>query len=292
MRDLLSFYVAKATSISRLIIVALCFCAPLSVSAANLSLVPASGTYTVGDPIAVSVYVASSDRAVNALSGVVSFPPDTLEVTSISKNQSIISLWVEEPVFVNTAGTVSFEGVVLNPGFTGASGKIVTINFRVKKAGSASLSFVDAAALANDGEGTDILSKKGTAQFVLIEKAVEEEIAPNEPSNAGTPAAPKVTSTTHGDTKAWYRDTTARLAWTLENDVTSVRTLVDAKAESIPTVVYQNPIVEREITDLTDGISYFHVQARNSEGWGAVSHFPLHIDTRKPESFGLSPITR
>src|SRR3989338_12449 len=88
--------------------------------AASLYFIPASGSYEVGSALPVSVYVSSEDEAMNAVSGVVTFPADKLEISSLSKASSIFNLWVQKPTFSNTSGTVTFEGVVLNPGFRGA----------------------------------------------------------------------------------------------------------------------------------------------------------------------------
>ena len=93
------------------------FALPSFAHAATLYFSPASGSHPVGKAISVSVFVSSTDQAINAVSGVVSFPKDKLEVTGLSKGGSILSLWVQEPSFSNGAGTASFEGIVLNPGF-------------------------------------------------------------------------------------------------------------------------------------------------------------------------------
>ena len=50
------------------------------VLAATLSLTPATGTYTVGGLFTTTVVVTSSDKPANALSGLVTFPTDRLEV--------------------------------------------------------------------------------------------------------------------------------------------------------------------------------------------------------------------
>src|SRR3989338_8837245 len=101
----------------------------------------------------------------NAASGVISFSSDKLEVASLSKTGSIFSLWVQEPSFSNSAGTVNFEGIALNPGFTGASGKLISINFKVKSVGDAPLTFSSGSVLANDGKGTNILANLGSGLF-------------------------------------------------------------------------------------------------------------------------------
>lgn len=142
-------------------------CIPLSVNAATLSLSPASGSHVIGDSFTIGVYAGSPDQAMNAASGVISFPQDKLNITSISKTGSVFSFWTQEPIFSNTAGTISFEGIVPNPGFIGSSGKILTITFKVKAGGSASINFSSSSVLANDGKGTNILTAAGTAKFTL-----------------------------------------------------------------------------------------------------------------------------
>lgn len=143
---------------------------PASVHAASLSFFPSIGEYTVGNVFQVSINVASPDKVLNAASGVISFPKDKLEILSISKQRSIITFWVQGPAFLNNKGTLSFEGIVFNPGFRGEKGEIITINFKVKAEGSATLDFVSGAALANDGLGTNILSGMGKANFNFAEQ--------------------------------------------------------------------------------------------------------------------------
>lgn len=223
----------------------------------------------------------------NAASGVISFPQDKLEVTSLSKSGSIFSLWVQEPSFSNSAGIINFEGIVLNPGFTGAAGKITTISFKVKAAGPALLNFSSGSVLANDGKGTNILTSLGNAQFSLggAVPSVPEATTPSTVS--GTPSAPAISSPTHPDPNKWYAVKDAKFTWNVPADATGVRLLVGKIPGAIPTVLYTPAISEKEIKDLADGIYYFHVQFRNSAGWGEISHFRFQIDTVSPESFKI-----
>lgn len=141
---------------------------PTSVHAATLSFFPSFGEYAVGTILPVHIYVTSTDYVLNAASGVITFPKDKLDVVSISKQKSIVTFWVQGPAFLNNSGTLSFEGIVFNPGFRGERGEIVTINFKVKAEGVASLKFSSGAALANDGLGTNILKSLGKAEFSFI----------------------------------------------------------------------------------------------------------------------------
>ena len=260
---------------------------PQFVHAANLYFSPSSGTQAVGTTFSVGVYVSSADQAINAASGVISFPQDKLEVASISKSGSIFTLWVQEPAFFNSAGTANFEGIVLNPGFTGASGKILNVTFRVKVAGAAPISFLSGSALANDGKGTNILTSLGTANFTLgaVSPGAPEAITPSE--IAGAPSAPEIKSSTHPDPNKWYPESAAKFNWNVPSGATGARLLVGKVPNAIPTVTYATPISSKEVTDLADGTWYFHVRLRNAEGWGGISHFRFQIDTQPPEPFTI-----
>ncbi len=159
---------------------------PMGAYAATLSLSPASVSVVRGGTVYIAVLVSSTDKAMNAASGVVSFPTDLLEVVSVSKSNSIASLWVQEPSFSNTVGTVSFEGVVLNPGFTGSGGRLITITLRGKATGTGKLSFSAGSVLANDGSGTEIL--KGTTSTSIAISAPFDVVPISEEPSASAPA--------------------------------------------------------------------------------------------------------
>jgi hypothetical protein len=154
-------------------------------SAATLFFSPASGSYQVGSSFSVSVYVNSASQAMNAASGTVSFPSNTLKITSLSKAGSIMNLWTQEPSFSNAAGTAQFEGIVLNPGYTGSSGKLITLQFTVLSQGSGAITFSSSSVLANDGEGSNILTSSGSAHFTFVASSVE--VLPTFPSTGTTP---------------------------------------------------------------------------------------------------------
>lgn len=143
--------------------------------AARLIIAPSSGSFS--NTLTISVYVQSPDKSVNAYSGVVMFPKTHLEVVSLSKAGSIVSIWTQEPSFSNTNGTISFEGATFQPGFQGAKGKIISISFRPKDASEANVVFSSSQILANDGLGTDVTEIPGTAKFILVKK----EITPSTP---------------------------------------------------------------------------------------------------------------
>ncbi|MCX6713683.1 MAG: cohesin domain-containing protein [Candidatus Vogelbacteria bacterium] len=138
-----------------------------SAEAASLSFSPSSTSGNVGDTVNVSVLVNTNSVAINNTEATINFPSSLLQVVSVSTSGSIFPMWIENPTFSNNSGTISFNGGVPNPGFTGSTGKVVVITFRVKKQGTASLSFTSASILANDGLGTEVFQSSGKASLQL-----------------------------------------------------------------------------------------------------------------------------
>lgn len=135
-----------------------------SAFAAKLDVVPTFGSVNVGDNLKIRIVLTSSDQSANAISGTVNFSKDLLTLNSISKSDSLVSLWPVEPSYSNQNGTADFEGVVLN-GYKGSSGNILTLYFKAKSSGTAVVKFNNASVLANDGQGTQILNSTGEARF-------------------------------------------------------------------------------------------------------------------------------
>jgi hypothetical protein len=151
---------------------------PSLVAAANLSIIPASGTYKVGDVITVKV-VITSDVLSNAVSSKVKISPTYFSVQTISKANSVLNFWVTEPSFDKVSGTVDFEGVALS-GFQGSSGTIGTIQLKALQIGTGNISFQSGQILADDGEGTDITGSMTGATFNIIE--APKKITPVQPA--------------------------------------------------------------------------------------------------------------
>lgn len=174
---------------------------PFSVLADTLFLSPASGTSPVDQTLSVKVFVSSPSKAVNAFSGSIKFPADKLRVDSISKAGSVVSLWVEEPTFSNTDGTIKFEGVIPNPGYTGAAGTLVTVNFKPVAMGSAEVKFTGGAVLANDGNGTNVLRNSIGGTYEITAAAPVKQ-TPKEPT-VKTPVELKVPEITYYMSKVY-----------------------------------------------------------------------------------------
>jgi len=273
--------------LSRLLLGALIlFFFPFISKASTLSIYPATGVYQTGSTFNVQIGVDTQGKKVNAADGTLKFNPQELQVVSANRASSIFSLWTSEPTFSNSAGTVVFSGGSPT-GYTGSFGNVMTVTFRVVASGTARVSLANGSVLAADGMGTNVLSvmNGGTYTLTAVANQPVPEVVLEYVPPANTPPAPLITSVSHGDSGTWSNKKDATLQWTIPTGVTAVRTLLDSSPMSIPTKVYDSPISTITLNDLAEGVSYFHLQFKNNDGWGKVAHYKFLIDTAP-----LSPV--
>lgn len=268
-------------------LVATSFLLPSSALAATLGISPANNTTNIGGTITETIFVSSTDQAMNAVAGTLSFPADLLQVISVSRANSVLTLWVQDPTFSNANGTVSWSGVVPNPGYAGSHGEVFSVRFRGKQTGIANVIFKPSLSqvLANDGNGTDILGQTGAAVITINTSAP----VPTPPlsSVAGVDLLARIISSSHPDQTQWYALSHAIFDWTNAQGVSTVRLGYDKNADGEPGVLYTDPISHKEL-DLSDGIWYFHVQEKDANGWGPAASYRVQIDTVPPLPFSVT----
>lgn len=262
-------------------------------ASAGLYFSPASGNYSEGQSFTANVYVSSPTQSMNASSGTIIFDQHVLQVVSVSKSGSIISLWVAEPSFDNTAGTVSYSGIVLNPGFQGSNGLILAINFKAIAPGQANASFSNGSVLANDGQGTNIVSGLGSGVYNVSSGSAPITQASPEPvvSANALPPEPVVTSTTNPDQNNWYTNVNPVFNWALPAGVNAVNFFGDHNPDTDPGSKSDGLIKTYTYHNVDDGIWYFHIKFRNSHGWGQTSNFKFQIDTKNPDSLDVAYVS-
>ncbi len=257
---------------------------PHDVFAARLSISPATATISQGQTVSVSVILSSTDQASNAVSGSLTFPTNKLQIISVSKAGSILSLWVSEPTYSNSTGKASFEGIIPNPGYSGSRGTVITYTFRAIASGPAAVSFSQASVLANDGQGTNILSDFTGANFTVSGESETEEVKPvvAPKKSDGTPEAPVISSGSHPSPSKWYKETTAKFTWDVPEGVTSIRLSLDKESTKAPTETDSASTKSASFDDIDEGTWYFHLQFRNEKGWGSVGSYRVRVDTTPP----------
>jgi len=234
---------------------------------ASLTFSPNQGEFFAENTFDVSLVINTGGSAVNAIEATIKFPPDKLQVVQLLK--SIIEIWVAQPSFSNTEGTINLQGGIPNPGLNTSAGTVISITFRAKGTGVANLSIAQAKVLANDGNGTNILSSSGQGNYSL-------SLAP--------PAGPVISSSSHPDQERWYNSNDITFIWTAPENASGYSYVFDNNPNTIPDG-------ETEITETSinlkaphDGLWYFSLRAKGSL-WGGTSHFVTRIDTTVPAEF-------
>lgn len=252
-------------------------------SATTLRIDSNSATLSPGSIATLSVVLNSEGIAINNADAKIVFPADLLEVVSISKSNSIFSLWVEEPTYSNIAGNITFNGGIPAPGFNGSFGTAISVVVKAKKAGQADIIFSDAAVRANDGLGTNVLTTKTgkTISIVAKEEPVIKE-APK-PEAVSSVVALQITSPTHPSQELWYKDNSPIFRWKVPTGVTAIQTGIDNNTSGSPRVTYSPVINEKTVKDLEDGIWYFKARARKDGEWGPISTYIARIDNTAPK---------
>lgn len=246
---------------------------PTKALAATFYLSPSSGNYKVGDTVNASVLV-NSDVAINAGEGSLSYSSDVLEYQTVSTSGSIFTFWTSGPS--GSASGVNFGGGLSQPGYTGTSGKLLTVTWKAKAAGTATIGVAGSKILANDGTGANVYSASSGATFTVGAAAVKS-----------TKPTVTVSSTSHSDSAKWYANRKIDLSWTGSKDVTGYIYTLDQTPDTNP-----NGSVIKTTTqsfdNTADGIWYFHVKGKTSTGFTDVSHFKIQIDTTAPEKFKIA----
>lgn len=249
-----------------------------AVNAATLQINSSSNSLQTGETITLSVILDSAGVSINNSEATIVFPTDSLEVVSINKIGSIFTLWVEEPSFSNTTGSISFNGGVPTPGYVGSQGRIISITVKAKKTGQANLAFSSATVRANDGFGTNVLSNQ-QGKTLSILKTAEPMITTETVLVQGL----QISSPTHPNQDQWYKDRDVVYQWIVPTGSDAIQTSISNISSSIPKVIYSPVISEKNVDNLEDGMWYFKVRARKDQVWGPTSTYIARIDNTPPQ---------
>ena len=118
-----------------------------------------SRTVPVGQTLTVELRLRTLTTAANAVGLRMHYDPRILDLTKLTTDQSFCSFYTENS-FDTIKGEVDLSCGAPSPGFSGDS-VLLVLSLRGKSVGSTVLSFdqAETMVLANDGKGTDILSR-------------------------------------------------------------------------------------------------------------------------------------
>lgn len=284
---------SRKKSVKRFVPLFFAFCFLLLASSTRASVLffepQAGGTVENGESFVASVYLDTEGQGVNALDVSVRFPADRLEVLDVSRGNSVLTLWIQDPSFDNEAGLVHFVGGIPGGGLF-KTGLVGQITFRTKTEGQATLGWDGSSmVLLHDGRGT-----QDSVTFLDTTFEVTPEAAD----------VPRVASRTHPDQARWYNDSRLVVGWKLADGAVYSYAL-DHDPRLIPDETPDTPqgdlafLGDIKYEALADGVYYFHLREGRYQElevyshaktlmWGRTRTFRAQIDTASPESLDAS----
>lgn len=292
-------------------IVASFFIGSFGAHASDIRIVTNKTIVSAGETVSATVYIDSPTESINNAEGTISFPKGLITANSINFAGSIFSMWVEQPSFSNSAGTITFNGGIPNPGYKGSSGKVFDISFTVQKAGTIELTFSSVALRLNDGSGTNVVSKKTDAVLNPVAVPVTTPTPtptptpiPTQTPPVNTPAvttppkavgqvpqAPVIFSQDMPNEDEWYNFSGTTFSWVVPDDVLSTQLFLGSFPDSIPSVTYTPAIKSKYIPTLSEGVWYLHARFRNQAGWGKITHRKILVDSSAPTDISATYTT-
>jgi len=242
--------------------------------AATLYISPASGSYSVGSTITLTVRSNTQGVNVNTAEASIAYSTENLELVSVKQGSTFYLASPGSPS--KGAGTAYFAGGLPNPGYNGTSGILGTLTFRARAIGTATVSVSYGHVLLNDGNGTDALSGTTAGHYTITPPPI---------------GGPEVISGSHPDQNAWYAKSEVDLSWSRPDKAYGFSFELDQIADTIPdnSLDATNSTIQ-SYPDLKDGVWYFHIKARaqpNNAAFGGTTHFKIQIDTTAPEVFQI-----
>ncbi|MFC1720764.1 hypothetical protein ACFLY0_02335 [Patescibacteria group bacterium] len=248
----------------------------------------------------VDILVDTDEDYINAAQSVVSFPPNLLEVVSVDRVNSVFDFWVEEPVFSNEDGTVSFIGGTTR-GLEGEDLRIVRINFKTLNSGLAEIRISKPIVTANDGKGTNVLNTVKNLSITIGEGTVPVEgvskpqvieqpeiIVREAVISKELPIKPDLSIPLYADQERWYTYQGETVVfWDVPDDVIKIAVSVNNKPKTEPQEAEEELFTGKNLGILDEGVHYIHVQFKNNKGWGAVAHYKISIDVTSPIAFDI-----
>ncbi len=247
---------------------------PLAGQAAesSLYLAPAQGTFFSAGTFSISVYVNTKGEEINAVQVDLKFPPELLQVALPTARESFVSEWLTPPSYSNTGGVISFKGGIPG-GIITSSGLISTITFRAKSPGLAKVEFLDSSQVfLNDGKGTPVPSLLTGGNYRIL-------VPPPEGS--------EISSVNFPDPEIWYCDSDPTFSWEKKAETDGFSWSFSQNPQENPDTVSEGIQTIKVYEEVSDGVWYFHLRAKENNTWGRASHRAVKIDCRAPEKFDI-----
>ncbi len=273
---------SKKTKIILIALLTLLIVLPARAGEFSFGFAPSQKSVLVGEEFSVD-FVISATENINAARSQYTFDSDYLELLNLTTSDSLFTQWPAKPQV--TGSRIEFSGGLPDPGFTGDNGKILTMLFRAKKPGSAKLQFISGSLHANDGQGTNVLTGMNGAIFMIQPPGTLPEGISAEELTATLPAA-TISSPTHPDQTAWYRQSQTVFTWQLPQRADRLYYEIDSKPNTYPQKLLSSPL-NYSHSFLENGIWYFHLRYESGTERSRTAHFKVQFDDTPPRDFKI-----
>lgn len=208
----------ESTTIKYMFPLVLSFVAILSASVVSseksyVRLLPSQTAVMQGERFFIDIYV-SAHVPVNAVDIKIDFSSDKVDIISVDKAQSVLTIWTQEPTIEGS--TISFGGGTFRRGFVGEH-LVATIKAQAKVNGVTEFLVSEAQLLAGDGRGTPVLvsgtGSESKQSFYIFDQD-------EDPSSISANLGVNITADIDGDGRVTLRDISSFMAaWSNKSQV-------------------------------------------------------------------------
>ena len=248
---------------------------------ASLNLTTAKFSYKVGDVFTIKVSVVSGGNTLQVARAKITYPADLLTAQAFTLG----SLFPQKSPGESIGnGVINSGGYLLGAGTT-ANGILGTATFKVKKAGSATITLINGSRLITP-DGQDIYGGGNSLNLTLNETTTKKDEATSATSATTKESriiTPVISSSTHNGDK-WSQQKLAAFTWTAPADnlgyvINFGQEMLNELSDQVNTTANA-----KSYSDLTDGIWYFQVKAKFASGFSDIETYTIKIDTTPPQT--------
>lgn len=177
-----------------------------STEASYIKLKASKSVLEAGERFSIDIY-AYAHVPVNAVDITLKFEKESVDVLSVEKGQSVLTIWTQEPIVKNDE--VILRGGTFRKGFVGEH-KIATIELEAKQSGESEMIADNVVLLAGDGKGTPVSVAESTDSSLSVYIYDENE----DPENIAVNVTVNILTDIDGDGYVGIRDISAFMgAW-------------------------------------------------------------------------------
>ena len=224
----------------------------------------------------VDVQLQTNGVQVNAAEIHLAYDRTALDVISISRAQSIFTLWPEEPAVNRQSGEITLTGGRPN-GIIAINGLVATITFVAHQTGTANITVNTAASAVylNNGQGT----KRELVSTPLALEVIDD-------LGQGI----RLSSTTHPTQQTWSRGGTISVQWDTRPG-SAYSYLLSTSRQDVPDETPEDTNGSVTYSDQADGVYYFTIKERADNGtWSAIYQRVFLLDQTPPQPFHIDRI--